>query len=424
VKAWALVLCAVSALSIGRADVVTAWNDAILESIRTENSHPCVASRALAIVHGAMFDVSANTSSKTPFFATESVAADAILEVALNSAAYTAATNLYPSRTAAFAKVYQSVLRQSPPSDARARSIRFGSAVADSWIAWRAADASSGTRVYIPSTEPGAWRRTPPFNRPPEMQNWERVTPFTLTSASQFRPSGPPALSSPTYADDLNRVQQLGAATSSTRTADQTEIARFWSDFSYTVTPPGHWNQIAQSIADKKNLSLTEKVRVFAILNITMADVAIACWDSKYAYNLWRPVTAIRAADRDANDATTPDPSWMPLLNTPAFPEYVSGHSAFSGAAAIILTHFNGSDGLTFTATSDSLPGRTRNFTSLWQCAEEISQSRLYGGIHFPAALTDGLTLGKNIAMHLLSQNFRASHPNPKPHLQSSTSPK
>ena len=423
-KVWALVLCAVSALSIGRADVVTAWNDAILDSIRTENSHPCVGSRALAIVHGAMFDVSANIAGKTPFFASESAGADAILEVALNSAAYTTATNLYPSRSAAFTKIYQSILSQSRPSDARARSIRFGSAVADAWIAWRATDASSGTRVYIPSTEPGAWRRTPPFNRPPEMQNWERVTPFMLTSASQFRPSGPPALSSPAYTEELNRLKIIGGANSAVRTAEQTVIARFWSDFSYTVTPPGHWNDIAQSFAEQKNLTLIEKVRLFAILNITLADVAIACWDSKYAYNFWRPVTAIRAADHDLNEATTADPSWMPLLNTPAFPEYTSGHSAFSAAAAIILAHFNGSDALNFTATSDSLPGQTRSYTSLWKCAEEVSQSRLYGGIHFPSALTHGLALGKNIATHFLSQNFRATYPNPKPHLQSSTSQK
>ncbi len=423
-KVWALVLSASSALSIGRADVVTAWNDAILESIRTENSHPCVASRALAIVHGAMFDVSAKSSGKTPFFASETGMADAILEVALNSAAYTAATNLYPSRTAAFSKIYQSILREAPPSNSRARSIRFGSAVADSWIAWRASDSSSGTRVYVPSTEPGAWRRTPPFNRPPEMQNWERVTPFALASATQFRPSGPPALTTSAYADEVKRVQQIGDVSSPVRTAEQTEIARFWSDFSYTVTPPGHWNQIAQSFADQRKLSLTEKVRLFAVLNVTLADVAIACWDSKYAYNFWRPVTAIREADRDSNDSTAADISWIPLLNTPAFPEYVSGHSAFSGAAAIVLTHFNAGDGLSFSATSDSLPGHSRQFTSLWQCAEEISQSRLYGGIHFPAALNDGLTMGKNIATHVLTHEFRATCPTISPDLHTFRSSK
>jgi membrane-associated phospholipid phosphatase len=414
VKAAYLLLCAISALAVarvGRADVVTRWNDALLDSIRTENSHPCVASRALAVVHGAMFDVSANISGEQPFHTSEKAPGQAILAAALNSAAYTAATNLFPSRTAAFRKVYQSILSEIPASDRRARSIRFGSAVADSWIAWRAADGSSGTRVYVPSTEPGAWRRTPPFNRPPEMQNWSRVTPFALSSADQFRPGGPPALSSSEYAEELNRVQQIGGVNSAVRTAEQTEIAHFWSDFSYTVTPPGHWNQVAQSIAANKHFSLAERVRLFAVLNITLADVGIACWDSKYAFNFWRPVTAIRAADRDSNANTNADTSWMPLLNTPAFPEFVSGHSAFSAAAAVVLTHFNSGDSVSFSVVSDSLPDKSRSFGSFWGCAEEVSQSRLYGGIHFPSSLAGGLTLGKDIGIHILASKFQAYFP-------------
>jgi membrane-associated phospholipid phosphatase len=183
-------------------------------------------------------------------------------------------------------------------------------------------------------------------------------------------------------------------------------IARFWSDFSYTVTPPGHWNQIAQELAAAKDLDLAAKVRLFAILNVTLHDVAIACWDAKYTYNFWRPVTAIRAAAKDSNDRTEPDSNWMPLLNTPAFPEYVSGHSAFSGAAAIILAKFNSGDTLEFSVPSDSLPGKRRSFQSLWACAEEVSQSRLYGGIHFQSALTDGLALGRKIADHVLATEF------------------
>ena len=369
-----------------------------------------MAARALAIVHGAMFDVRANISGELPFYTSERAPQAANLNVALNSAAYTAATNLYPSRAAAFRELHQSLLNEHSATDHRAKSIRFGSAIADSWIAWRANDASSGTRVYIPGKEPGAWRRTPPFNRPPELQNWSRVAPFALASGDQFRPSGPPALTSSRYAEDVNNVQRLGGLTSSARTAEQTEIARFWSDFSYTVTPPGHWNQIAQAISSVKRLSAGDEVRLFALLNIALADVAIACWDSKYAYNFWRPVTAIRAAADDSNLATNPSSDWMPLLNTPAFPEYVSGHSAFSGAGAIILGHFNQGDKISFSVPSDSLPGKTRSYTSLWECAEEVSKSRLYGGIHFPSALNDGLTMGKSIAEFMLGRDFRAAH--------------
>lgn len=404
-----LTILALSALIGARAelsDPVTAWNNALLESIRTENSHPCVAARALAIVHGAMFDASAKIAGEKAFYSSEPAPADADLAVALNSAAYTASTNLYPSRTGIFGDQYRKLLAETPASDARSKSIRFGSAVADAWIAWRATDASSGTRVYVPKTEPGAWRRTPPFNRPPEMQNWAKVKPFVLESGSQLRPTGPPELGSKEYAEELQLVARMGGAEGSERSAEETDIAKFWSDFSYTVTPPGHWNQIAQEVARVKKFSLPEKVRMFAMLNMALSDVAIACWDAKYAFNYWRPVTAIRNADKDSNDETVPVKGWMPLLNTPAFPEYVSGHSAFSAAGAVVLAKFNGSDAVEFSVPSDSLPGKWRSYQSLWTCAEEVSQSRLYGGIHFPSALEDGLAMGRQIAEHVLAGEF------------------
>jgi membrane-associated phospholipid phosphatase len=204
----------------------------------------------------------------------------------------------------------------------------------------------------------------------------------------------------------VNLLKRIGAAKSPERTSEQTEIAKFWSDFSYTVTPPGHWNQIAQEVTSVKDFSVREKVRLFAMLNITLSDVAIACWDSKYVFNFWRPVTAIRAADTDLNDGTEAVNDWMPLLNTPAFPEYVSGHSAFSAAGAVVLAKFNGSDAVNFSVPSDSLPGKRRSYQSLWKCAEEVSQSRLYGGIHFPSALEGGLTMGRQIAEHVLAGEF------------------
>jgi membrane-associated phospholipid phosphatase len=386
-----------------RADVVNTWNNALLDSIRTENTHPCAAARALAIVHGAMFDVSATIAHQKPFHAIERAPGAVDLIAALHAAAYTVSTNLFPSRVAAFTALYKAALGEISVTPERAPSLRFGSAIADSWIEWRGRDTSSGSRIYIPNKEPGAWRRTPPFFRPPEMQHWAGVAPFILTTAAQFRPVGPPNLTSKEYAQDLNAVLRLGAAHSPDRSSEQTEIAKFWSDFSYTVTPPGHWNQIAQVVARARSLTIREQVHLFAILNLAMNDVAVACWDAKYAFNFWRPVTAIRAAADDQNPETIPDSKWMPLLNTPAFPEYISGHSAFSGAASVILAHFNGSDRISFSVPSDSLPGNTRNFESLQACAEEISQSRLYGGIHFPSALNDGLKLGRTVAAFVLT---------------------
>jgi membrane-associated phospholipid phosphatase len=399
------------ALTRIRADVLDDWNNAILNSIRTENAHPCVAARALAIVHGAMADTSAAIHRTDPFFQTENVPPGLPLEPALNAAAYCTATNLFPSRLAAFRDLYEKWTRDLEETPRRGESLRLGRSVADAWITWRGNDGSSGSLPYIPRKEPGVWRRTPPFVRPPEMYNWARVTPFTLVSAAQFRPPGPPKLSSDLYADELNELKKLGGVASRARTAEQTEIARFWSDFSYTVTPPGHWNEAAQAVAAARQMPLETKVKLFAALNITMSDVAVACWDSKYVYDFWRPVTAIRAAESDGNPGTEPDPDWIPLLNTPAFPEYVSGHSAFSGAAAIVLAHFNGGDKIRFTISSDSLPGKTRSYESLWTCAEEVSQSRLYGGIHFPTALKDGLKLGQQVAQHALDLFFASKPP-------------
>jgi membrane-associated phospholipid phosphatase len=182
-----------------------------------------------------------------------------------------------------------------------------------------------------------------------------------------------------------------------TRTAEQELIAYFWADFTYTVTPPGHWNQIARSAASSLGLSLAQKARLFALLNIALADAAIAVWDAKYAFNFWRPVTAIQQADLDDNPETVADPGWAPLLNTPSFPEYVSGHSAFSSAAAAVLTRVLGTDHVSFTVISDSVPGVIRSYSSFAATADEIGMSRIYGGIHFLSGDLDGLSLGRAV---------------------------
>src|SRR5262249_48096007 len=162
--------------------------------------------------------------------------------------------------------------------------------------------------------------------------------PFVMTSTDQFRPDGPPALDSVSYTNALSEVQSLGRAVGSSRTPEQTQIARFWADGPGTITPPGHWNQIAADIATDRGLSLADNARLLAELNFALADAAIVAWDAKYDYTFWRPITAIREADTDNNADTESESGWNPLLITPPFPEYVSGHSTFSGTAATILT--------------------------------------------------------------------------------------
>ncbi len=388
------------------ADLIEGWNNALLDSIRAEDTPPCLAARNLAIVHGAIYDASVAASPlparAEPFFFRTTAQPGVSAEAAMNSAALAAATFTHPSHRAQFEQLYQTLRGATPDEPAQHSGEILGRKVAQAWIEWRSSDGSSRSLTYVPKTEPGAWKRTPPFHRPPDLPAWCLVQPFTLIGSTQFRPPGPPSLDTSRYAEDLNAVQNWGGAHSTHRTPEQTETAKFWSDFSYSVTPPGHWNQIAQAVTARTD-DLHQKARFFAILNIAMADAGIACWEAKFHFNFWRPITAIRNADLDSNSATEKDPQWAPLLITPSFPEYVSGHSAFSGAAAAILTSLLGTDAVDFSVPSDTLAGQRRSFQSFAACASEISQSRLYGGIHFPSSLRDGLALGQQIAQHVLT---------------------
>ena len=356
-------------------NAVLDWNAATLSALKKDASAPLLVARALAILHIAQRDAVAG--EQTPEAASAAAAA----------AGYTVATSLLPNHTATFDKL------RAPASSAAAR----GEAIARRVLESRTDDGSAMQISYVPRTEPGQWRRTPPFFRLPELPQWARkVRPFALERADQFRPSGPPALTSAEWAKALDEVKALGAKDSKTRTAEQTAIARFWSDFSYTETPPGHWNSIARNLAAK--LSLAESARLFATLNIALTDAGIACWDAKYHYNFWRPVTAIPRAAEDGNDATLPDEKWLPLLATPAHPEYPSGHSTFSGAAIVVLAKAFGANDITFVVRSDALSDVTRKFSNLRECAEECGTSRVYGGIHYRFSCEDGLKLGESVA--------------------------
>ncbi|MBL9000269.1 MAG: Ig-like domain-containing protein, partial [Phycisphaerae bacterium] len=279
--------------------------------------------------------------------------------------------------------------------------------MADLIIAQRRADGSTDYTEYFPSTAPGLWQPTAPMFAPALLPNWATLTPFSMTSPDQFLPQGPMALTSAQYTAEYNEVRSIGAANSTTRTADQTAIARFWADGAGTYTPAGHWNQIATSIAQSQNLSLFDTARLMAQLNVALADAAIVAWNAKYTYNQWRPITAIRNADLDGNPDTEQDRGWMPLVNTPPFPDYLSGHSTFSGAAERILTDTFGSN-FSFTSRAFSLPGDApgalRSFTSFAHAANEASASRIYGGIHFRESCEVGLAAGRALGDHVLAR--------------------
>jgi membrane-associated phospholipid phosphatase len=284
-------------------------------------------------------------------------------------------------------------------------------------LAWRADDGSNADPVYKVGTQPGQWRPTPPDYSIAWGPAWGQVTPFAVPSASAFQPPPPPALNSPEYTSAYNEVMSVGAANSTTRTADQTQVANFWAyDASVYGPPVVLYNEITQTIALQQHNSLEQNARLFALVDMALADAGISAWDAKYTYSFWRPVTAIQQGNSDGNPNTVGDPSWQPLGApgdgirpnfTPPFPAYISGHATFGGALFQTLTDFYGTDNVSFSLTSDELPGVVRHYTSFSQAAQENGQSRIYLGLHWQFDKTNGIAVGDAIGnyvfQHLLN---------------------
>src|SRR5438034_3737738 len=379
-----------SIVTPAKGDVVTDWNNATLDAIRTGRTPPPIASRSLAILHVSIYDaVNGIARTNEPYLVQSSASASASREAAASAAAHQALVNLFPASASSFDALHAAILAAIPDGPQKAAGIVWGEFVANQILAARASDGSDALVPPPDGSGPSVWVPTPPAFGPYLLPQWGFVVPFGMSSSSQFRPPGPPSLDSEQYAADYNEVKELGAALGSTRTADQTQIALFWADGAGTETPPGHWNSIAQIIAAGQGNTLEENARLFALLNIAMADAAICAWDAKYTFHFWRPVTAIAFAE--------PTLMWASFIVTPPFPDYVSGHSTFSGAAATVRPFFYGTEDLPFTTGSDFLPGVTSSFLTCLDAAQEAAVSRLYGGIHFRSANEDGLQAGISI---------------------------
>jgi membrane-associated phospholipid phosphatase len=375
-------------------NVVLEWNQLALSAIRQTNANSNLASRALAITQAAVYDaVNAIDRSYAPYFAHVHAARGASLEAAAAEAAHDTLAALFPSQASTFDAALTADLAGIPPGRAR-QGTEVGHEVAQQILTWRSTDGSDATVPYTPGSNPGDWQPTPPAFLPAQGPQWPRVTPFAMTEGDQFRPPAPPALGSAQYATAFNEVKSLGRVDSTTRTADQTQIALFWRDPTASAYAFGHWNEIAQQVSEERGLDLVSDARLFALLNLAEADAIISCWDAKYTYSFWRPVTAIQfPGDSALNPATASDPSWTPLIVTPNFPSYTSAHSTVSGAAAAVLTALFGPD-YHFTTGSRGLPGVTRLFGSFEAAAEEAGQSRIYGGIHYQFDNQGGLASG------------------------------
>jgi membrane-associated phospholipid phosphatase len=385
------------------ANLVLEWNQLALQAVGQARVAPVVASRALAITQAAVYDaVDAIDRSFELYHAQVQASRGASPEAAAAQAAHDALAALFPAQAGTFDAALAADLVGIPPGQAR-QGTDVGREVARQILDWRSTDGSSATVTYTPGTDPGDWQPTPPAYLPALAPQWPNVTPFAMSSGSQFRPAPPPALDSAAYAAAFNEVKDLGSASSTTRTDEQTQIARFWNDAIGTAYAMGYWNRIAAQAASDQGLSLVQDARVLALLNIATADALISCWDAKYTYSLWRPVTAIRAADTDGNPDTAPDPSWTPLLVTPNFPSYTSAHSTVSGAAAGVLTSLFG-DHYDFTVSAVSVP-YTRSFDSFEAAATEAGLSRIYGGIHYRFDSINGLAVGGEVGDYVVT-NF------------------
>jgi hypothetical protein len=267
-------------------------------------------------------------------------------------------------------------------------------------LAIRTHDGSAVTPPPLPAaTQPGQFRPTPPNFAPAVFTHWGGVTPFVLDNGAQFRPTPPPELSSGAYAAALNEVKSVGRDTSTTRTADQTIEAKFWSAPIWN-----YWNQIADDAVLAHHTDLSQAARLFADMDMSFADGAIAFYDAKYHYDLWRPITAIREAATDGNPATIADPNWTPLASTPGDPSYPGAHSVISSAGATVLSAFFGSHEA-ITVTSEVLPDVVRHFDSYRAAAREAGSSRIFAGVHTRLDHDAGLRLGRRIADLVLDRN-------------------
>lgn len=378
--------------SVSAANEVTDWNQILVSALTATNTSPQNSGRIAAITHAAVFDaVNGIDRRYTPYFVTDEAPRGASRRAAAVQAAYVVLKALLPAQAPGLERQRDASIAAVRSSDGGVdRGIAWGQFVADELLAERSTDGFPNGGVPDPGDlTVGKWR---PEAGMPAVTPWLAVlTPFAMASPFQFRPNGPPALNSDAYTRDFEEVKTLGRVTGSSRTPEQTVIAFFWTDNTFS-----HWNRIAVTVALQQRMTLSQNARLFALLNIAMADAGIAVWDAKFFYRFWRPFSAIPLADTDGNGSSAADPAWTPLLLTPNHQEYPSGHGGLSGAAARVLADIFGNR-TTFTHRTDTAPFAPRTHRSFSAAADEANNSRVYGGIHFRTAVRDGRIIGDNV---------------------------
>lgn len=403
----AAVLCTTSA--IAHADEVTDWNQIMLESLRTGGVGGILATRPAATVQAAVYDALNGIEQRYGWIHVQPAAPPgASRRAAVVQAAYASLVQLFPAQQSALNTKRTNSLAAIASSDAAensqsiARGIQWGQAVANAMVAWRAADGFANVPAAVTGgLAPGQWRPTLPGFAPFASVQLRTTTTWVLPSASHIPLPGPPAMTSARYTADFNEVKSVGAATGSTRTAEQSLVAQF----SPSASSPNYFpNRVAVALGQQRNTTLSENARILALVNVAIADAGIAIWQGKYSHMFWRPITAIRLADTDNNPATAPDVNWLPFLGTPPYPDYPSGFCGLHAAGfAVLADYFGENSSFSLISDSASMAGVVRHYSSFAAAERDFEDARVFSGIHFRFADEDATELGHKIAEYILA---------------------
>jgi hypothetical protein len=395
-RAWLLVAaCLLTSINTASANVVTDWDEKAVAFIQPRMVPP-VAYRAMAMLHIAMFDALNSIEPRyRPYYAKFPATQDTSKDAAAAAAAGAVLGNLLPEIASDIQAALQSYLAAIPDSEAKSNGVKLGEAVAAKTLEARASDGSSAPDAYRPVTKAGIYTPTALTVTP----QWPDLTPFAMTSPSQFRPKPPIALESEQWAKDYNEIKELGGKNSGKRSPQQTEDARFW-----LLTGPLSTHPLSRQIAIRKEMSVIDSARFMTVTTAAEADAAIAVMDAKYRYAFWRPITAIRNGDIDGNDATEREATWQPIDNTPMHPEYPCAHCIISSAVASAIEAMLGTPDIPEVAmTSPTAPGVTHRWTNVNAYADEVAAARIFAGFHYRFSTVVGQDMGRQIGVHTVT---------------------
>ena len=400
--------------SVGaRADVVLDWNAIAVNTAVANNQSPFAQARYAAIVQLAVFEaVNSITHHYQPYLGTITAPPDASPDAAAIEAAYLVLSTYFPASQASLYADRTTSLLTIPDGPAKIDGIATGDAAALAMIALRANDGSSPPKFKTPGPPvPGEWQATASC---PNVNGvavgvgfqWQNVTPFGIPSAGDFLLDPPPALTSDKYAKAYNEVMMVGSLASTQRPPDRANVALFYA----ASSPTQVFNQAAEQVAMEQGRSLSENARALALINMAMNDSLVASFLNKYTYNFWRPETAIHTGNTDGNPKTHGDASWTPFILTPCFPSYPSNHGSGGNGAAVVLRRLYGEAGHSIRLTNPAVPNIALQYTSFKQITDDISDARVYGGIHFRTDQVAGAHLGKAVGRAVYKNNLRPKH--------------